>query len=343
RFVHYQYPKNTLLQKHRIQIIKAHDYTTGSPKPLSEDRENRRRNIWKYVFISVKFVDSKEVVYKAVDESTGINVALKVGSELDADENQGILPTTLREISLLKDLDHSNVVTLYDVVHSGKSIYLVYELLDQDLKNFIDIRNERKEVLPMPLVKSYLYQILKGIAYCHSNRVLHRDIKPQNLLLEKQTGRIKIADFGLSRPFGDYRTITFTHEVVTLYYRAPEIILGSKYYGTPVDIWSIGCIFAELVTLTPLFHGDSEVDVLYKIFNTLGTPNEQNWPGVSKLEHFNMNFPKWNQNCLRTVVPQLDDLGIDLLCKLLVYSPKDRISARQALFHPFFEDLIENY
>ncbi|KAL0486963.1 cyclin-dependent kinase CDC2 [Acrasis kona] len=281
------------------------------------------------------------IVYKAVDESSGRNVALKK-IRLDPDENQGILPTTLREISLLINLEHDNVVTLYDVVQSDKSIHVVYELLDQDLKSFIDISSERGQVLPLPLVKSYMYQIIKGLAYCHSSRVLHRDLKPQNLLIDNQTGRIKLADFGLSRPFGNLTT-TLTQEVVTLWYRAPEIILGHKYYGSPVDVWSVGCIFAELVTLRPLFPGDSEIDVLHKIFNVLGTPNEQNWPGVSQLKYFNTNFPKWNENCLRNAVPQLDDLGIDLLRKMLTYSPSNRITAREALSHPFFEDLIKNY
>merc|ERR1712042_358761 len=132
--------------------------------------------------------------------------------------------------------------------------------------------------LPEPLAMSYLKQLLEGIAYCHKHRVLHRDLKPQNLLID-QHGAIKLADFGLARAFG-VPVRVYTHEVVTLWYRAPEVLLGAARYSTPVDLWSIGTIFAELATKKPLFHGDSEIDQLFRIFRTLGTPNNDVWPDV---------------------------------------------------------------
>jgi len=188
------------------------------------------------------------------------------------------------------------------------------------------------------LLKSYLYQLFRSIFYCHGHRVLHRDLKPQNLLLDKH-GQLKLADFGLARAFG-VPVRTYTHEVVTLWYRAPEILLGSKVYSCPVDIWSVGCIFAEMATRHPLFPGDSEIDELYKIFRILGTPTEETWPGVSKLPDYKpTNFPKWKATNLSHVLPNVEPAGIDLLAQMLAYDPAKRISAKKALKHPYFDDL----
>ena len=127
---------------------------------------------------------------------------------------------------------------------------------------------------------------------CHSHRVLHRDLKPQNLLIDTETNSLKLADFGLARAFA-IPLRAYTHEVVTLWYRAPEILLGAKQYSTPVDVWSIGCIFAEMINQSPLFPGDSEIDQLFKIFRGLGTPDDSVWPEVSQLPDYKPQFPKW--------------------------------------------------
>ncbi|VFQ84684.1 unnamed protein product [Cuscuta campestris] len=184
----------------------------------------------------------------------------------------------------------------------------------------------------------FLYQILRGIAYCHSHRVLHRDLKPQNLLIDQRTNSLKLADFGLARAFG-IPVRTFTHEVVTLWYRAPEILLGSQHYSTPVDVWSVGCIFAEMVNQKPLFPGDSEIDELFKIFRVMGTPYEDTWPGVASLPDYKSSFPKWPPKDLATIVPNLDACGIDLLRKMLNLDPSKRITARNALEHGYFKDI----
>ncbi|CAM8966610.1 unnamed protein product [Rhodiola kirilowii] len=274
------------------------------------------------------------VVYKARDRVTNETIALKK-IRLEQ-EDEGVPSTAIREISLLKEMQHCNIVRLQDVVHSEKRLYLVFEYLDLDLKKHMDSCPEfSKDPLT---IKMFLHQILRGIAYCHSHRILHRDLKPQNLLIDRRTNALKLADFGLARAFG-IPVRTFTHEVVTLWYRAPEILLGSRHYSTPVDVWSVGCIFAEMVNQRPLFPGDSEIDELFKIFRVLGTPNEETWPGVNSMPDFKSAFPKWPAKDLATVVPNLDPAGLDLLSKMLCYDPSRRVTARSALEHEYFKDI----
>ncbi|KAG2664823.1 hypothetical protein I3760_16G101600 [Carya illinoinensis] len=274
------------------------------------------------------------VVYKARDRMTNETIALKK-IRLEQ-EDEGVPSTAIREISLLKEMQHGNIVKLQDVVHSEKRLYLVFEYLDLDLKKHMDSSPEFAKDLRQ--IKMFLHQILRGIAYCHSHRVLHRDLKPQNLLIDRRTNSLKLADFGLARAFG-IPVRTFTHEVVTLWYRAPEILLGSRHYSTPVDVWSVGCIFAEMVNQRPLFPGDSEIDELFKIFRVLGTPNEDTWPGVTSLPDYKGAFPKWPPKDLATVVSSLDSTGVDLLSKMLSLDPSRRITARSALEHEYFRDI----
>lgn len=195
----------------------------------------------------------------------------------------------MREIALLKDIDHESIVALYDVVVADTSLYLVFEFMNMDLKRMLD---RAKDLFTPMLVKSYMHQMLDAIGFCHVHRILHRDLKPQNLLVDHQ-GHVKLGDFGLARNF-NMPMRCYTHEVVTLWYRAPEILLGTKFYGTGVDIWSLGCIFAEMINRgqTP-FQGDSEIDQLFKIFRVLGTPDEECWPGVRQLPDYKTFFPKW--------------------------------------------------
>ncbi len=180
-----------------------------------------------------------------------------------------------------------------------------------------------------------------GLAWCHSHRIFHRDLKPQNVLVDPRCGSLKLADFGLARAF-TVPLRTYTHEVVTLWYRAPEILLGAKQYSCPVDVWSVGTIIPEMVTGHPLFPGDSEIDELFKIFRCLGTPTEQMWDGVSQLPDFKTDFPKWTPKDMRKTMPhpdRLDDHGLDLVRQCLKYTPNDRIIAKDALTHPYFDSL----
>lgn len=273
------------------------------------------------------------VVYKAIDTKTQRIVALKK-IRLEA-EDEGVPGTAIREIALLRELRHCNVVKLFDVLYTGKKLVLVFEFLDHDLKKHMDAVKPRG--LDSMLIKSYCFQMLKGIAYCHSHRVLHRDLKPQNLLID-QYGNLKLADFGLARAFG-IPVRPYTHEIVTLWYRSPEVLLGCKTYSTPVDIWSAGCIFVEMVRRKALFPGDSEIDMLFRIFQLFGTPSEERWPGVSALPDFKRTFPNWRARPIAQLLPDLDPLGLDLFMRMMEYNPAARVSAKDALRHPYFEDL----
>lgn len=274
------------------------------------------------------------MVYKARDTLNSNRIVALKKIRLEA-EDEGVPSTAIREISLLKEMRDDYIVALYNIVHSDShKLYLVFEFLDLDLKKYME-SIPAGEGLGLPMVKRFMSQLIKGTKYCHSHRILHRDLKPQNLLIDKE-GNLKLADFGLARAFG-VPLRTYTHEVVTLWYRAPEILLGGRQYSTGVDMWSIGCIYAEMATRKPLFPGDSEIDEIFKIFRVLGTPNETIWPGVTTLPDFKTSFPKWSRKPLASLVPTLDEQGLDLLESLLAYDPAMRISAKRAICHPYFE------
>lgn len=249
-------------------------------------------------------------------------------------EDEGIPSTAIREISLLKELQHPNIVRLYDVVHTERRLTLVFEYLDQDLKKYLDICEGGLE---KTILKSFLYQLLCGVAFCHTHRVLHRDLKPQNLLINRE-GKLKLADFGLARAFG-IPVRSYTHEVVTLWYRAPDVLMGSRTYSTPVDIWSVGCIFAEMATSKPIFAGTSESDQLKRIFKTLGTPTPQDYPALVELPDYNRDLDIMCYPPLRSfadITPQIDNVGISLLSQMLTYDPLQRCSAADAMKHDYF-------
>lgn len=275
------------------------------------------------------------VVYKARDMNSNSIVALKK-IRLEA-EDEGVPSTAIREISLLKELKDENIVRLLDIVHADAKLYLVFEFLDMDLKRYMDNANRAGAPISMNLVKKFTHQMLCGILYCHTHRILHRDLKPQNLLIDRYDN-LKLADFGLARAFG-IPMRTYTHEVVTLWYRAPEVLLGSRYYSTAIDMWSVGCIMAEMALHgSPLFPGDSEIDQIFKIFRVLGTPDENTWPDIKNMQDYKPSFPRWHAQDLAAHVPDLDTAGIDLLKRSLIYDTSKRISAKRALVHPYFAD-----
>lgn len=236
----------------------------------------------------------------------------------------------------MKELDHENIVTLYDVIHTENKLTLVFEFMDKDLKKYMEVHGNQG-ALDLKVVKSFMFQLLKGIMFCHDNRVLHRDLKPQNLLINNK-GELKLGDFGLARAFG-IPFNTFSNEVVTLWYRAPDVLLGSRAYTTSIDIWSAGCIFAEMCTGKPLFPGSANDDQLIKIFRLMGTPNERTWPNISQYENYKKDWQIYIPQDLRHIVPSLDSMGLNLLQSLLQMRPEARITARQALQHPWFHEI----
>ncbi|MCD9559638.1 hypothetical protein HAX54_017769 [Datura stramonium] len=282
------------------------------------------------------------VVYRAKDKKTGEIVALKkVKMEK---EREGFPLTSLREINILLSLHHPSIVDVKEVVvgSSLDSIFMVMEYMEHDLKALMETM---KQPFSQSEVKCLMLQLLQGVKYLHDNWVLHRDLKTSNLLLNNR-GELKICDFGLARQYGSPLK-PYTHLVVTLWYRAPELLLGAKQYSTAIDMWSLGCIMAEMLSKEPLFNGKTEVDQIDKIFRILGTPNETIWPGFSKLPGVKVNFVKHQYNMLGkkfpatsfTGLPVLSDAGFDLLNKLLTYDPEKRITAGAALNHEWFREV----
>src|ERR1700753_2479083 len=237
-------------------------------------------------------------VFKGRNRQTGEMVALK---EIHLDSEEGTPSTAIREISLMKELKHENIVSLYDVIHTENKLMLVFEYMDKDLKKYMDAYGGP---LPPEQIKSFMFQLLRGVAFCHERHVLHRDLKPQNLLINRR-GELKLADFGLARAFG-IPVNTFSNEVVTLWYRAPDVLLGSRQYDTAIDIWSAGCIMAEMFSGRPLFPGQQNDDQLIRIFRLMGTPTEHTWPGVSSFSEWKPDFPNFAPMDLSSVLPQID-------------------------------------
>ncbi|KAG4387574.1 hypothetical protein GLYMA_11G248500v4 [Glycine max] len=282
------------------------------------------------------------VVFRAKDKKTGEIVALKkVKMEK---EKEGFPLTSLREINILLSFHHPSIVDVKEVVVGSNldSIFMVMEYMEHDLKGLME---GMKQPFSQSEVKCLMLQLLEGVKYLHDNWVLHRDLKTSNLLLNNR-GELKICDFGLARQYGSPLK-PYTHLVVTLWYRAPELLLGTKQYSTAIDMWSLGCIMAELLSKEPLFNGKTEFEQLDKIFRILGTPNETIWPGFSELPQVKVNFVKNKCNLLRkkfpatsfTGSPVLSDSGFDLLNKLLTYDPEKRITAEEALNHEWFREV----
>ena len=271
------------------------------------------------------------VVYKGYKKKQNGEKEIVAIKKMKIDlENEGIPSTALREITILRELKHPNIVRLLDVVLNNSKLYLLFEFVECDLRKYLI--NLKEKALDENLVKNFLYKILDAVAYCHSKKIIHRDLKPQNILTAKNGEIVKVADFGLARAFS-IPIRPYTKEVLTLWYRAPELLLGINEYSTPVDIWSIGCIFAELILKQPLFKGEYEIEQLFKIFHVLGTPNKDIWPEVETLPNFSHEFPKFKPIKFEEYFIGLDKNGIDLLKQMLVYDPNQRITAKQALMH----------
>ncbi|RXN30513.1 serine threonine- kinase MAK isoform X1 [Labeo rohita] len=239
----------------------------------------------------------------------------------------------LREVKSLKKLNHANVVKLKEVIRENDHLYFVFEYMKENLYQLM--KDRENKMFTENEIRNIMFQVLSGLAFVHKHGFFHRDMKPENLLCMGPE-LVKIADFGLAReirsrpPYTDY--------VSTRWYRAPEVLLRSPVYSSPIDIWAVGCIMAELYTLRPLFPGNSEVDEIFKICQVLGTVKKSDWPeGYQLAAVMNFRFPQCVPTPLKTLIPNATSEALDLMRDLLQWDPKKRPSAAKALRYPYFQ------
>ena len=273
-------------------------------------------------------------VFAATDKRTGRRVAIKKIRMGKAKE--GVNVTAIREIKFLRELQHENVIELIDVFPHKRNLYLVYEYMTSDLEAVIkDKANLR---LREGDVKAYMRAILQGLAACHGHWIMHRDVKPNNILLGP-SGQVKLADFGAGRVFGSPNDKKFTTQVFARWYRAPELLFDSQLYSSAVDMWAVGCVFAELMLRRPWLPGNNDLEQLSLIFEALGTPTEEQWPGMKSLPTASQVVFKPIASPTAASLRQLFRCGadaVDLLQQLLCFDPSRRMSAEQALRHEYF-------
>ncbi|KAJ2514900.1 hypothetical protein GGI11_003927 [Coemansia sp. RSA 2049] len=277
------------------------------------------------------------IVYRAQHKKTKQLVALKRMRVNVSEGTQGLPLSSFREIALLKRLRHRNIVSVMEIAagHSIDSIFMVMEYCDYDLGTLLD---NMKTPFTKSEVKGLLHQLLQGLEYCHNNYVIHRDLKPPNALLTR-SGELKIADFGLARLFHEPRR-PMTPQVATLWYRAPELILGSSEYTKAIDLWSVGCIFGELLIHEPFMPGRNEKEQMELIAKMIGAPNERIWPGYCQLPLApDVRLAENKYNNLKLAVRNVSQQTILLLNSLLTYDPRKRISVQAALDHPYFFEM----
>ena len=273
-------------------------------------------------------------VYKARDKLSGQIVALKKIKSL-SNSKHGFPRTSLREIHLLNQLSHPNLIQLLDVAVGLKpeSVFLVFEFCEHDFSQLI-----QKMSVPFSIgqIKRILLQLLSAVKYLHDNFVMHRDLKLSNVLMN-EVGVLKLADLGLARSFGRPLQPS-TPNVVSLWYRAPELLLGEKCYTPNIDMWAIGCIFGELMLKRPLFRGSTELGQIDDICRILGTPGEREWSGLGDFNCDGFGSTFYTGIDLFVEFPKLSGKGMDLLLSMLQFDPARRIGAGEAMRHSFFEE-----
>ncbi|GJQ66666.1 hypothetical protein Trydic_g4634 [Trypoxylus dichotomus] len=271
-------------------------------------------------------------VMKGVHRGTNKEVALK--KVIIKSLQEGIPKNIMREILALRVLKFKYIVELVDVLPHGMGLVLVMEYLPSSLFNLLKDNNC---VLDIAQIKCYARMLLMGISFMHENCIMHRDLKPGNLLIG-DTGVLKIADLGLARIYvKEESNRQYTHQVATRWYRAPELLYGSRHYTPAVDIWAIGCIIVEMLKKKPLFPGETDIEQLAIVLHTLGTPTESTWPGLKELPDYNkITFAKtaglnWNK-----ILPDVDEDTINFIKGFIEYDHKKRLTAKQALNHTYF-------
>ncbi|CBK24317.2 Protein kinase [Blastocystis hominis] len=296
-------------------------------------RQPLQRRVTQYSVIRAVGKGTFGIVYEAEECGTGRIVAVK---KVFQDKNY-----KNRELQMMKLLSHPNVVTLYNSFYSqteaGEYLHLVMEYIPDNLYRYNRRFVRAHTLLPLIYVKLYTYQMFKGLAYIHSRGICHRDIKPQNVLIDPKTHVIKICDFGSAKRLSPNEPNVCY--ICSRYYRAPELIFGATNYTVAVDIWSMACVVAELLTGSSLFPGENNVGQMVEIIKVLGTPTDE------QVRRMNPNynpgkFPNIAHKDLSEVLVHCHDAqAIDLMSKLLVYIPEDRLTASEVLRHPFFDEL----
>ncbi|VDN55718.1 unnamed protein product [Dracunculus medinensis] len=321
-----------------LSVVEKLNRTPNLDQPLT--RKNRRASLSEIGFGKLETYEKLEklgegtyaTVYRGRSRLTENYVALK---EIRLELEEGAPCTAIREVSLLRDLRHANIVTLHDIIHTERLLTLVFEYVDRDLKQYLDTY---QNTIPMPNIKLFLVQLLRGLNYCHQRRVLHRDLKPQNLLINEK-GELKLADFGLARA-KSVPTKTYSNEVVTLWYRPPDVLLGSVDYSTHIDMWGVGCILFEMISGRAFFPGSTVEEQLLLIFHTLGSPTPDMHPSIcNSPAYHSYKFPHYYPAYLPNICSRLDSTSLDLIQRLLQYEGKARLSAADALDHPFIRCL----
>jgi cyclin-dependent kinase-like len=280
-------------------------------------------------------------VYKAVHKPTGIIVAIKKFKDCE-NEDEHVKKTALREISALNSLSHDNIVKLFEVFRDDGKICLIFEYVDHTVLQDIDITPQG---LPTERVRKLMYQMLKSVKHMHDHNYIHRDIKPENLLISKN-GILKLCDFGFARELMHHYTgAILTDYVSTRWYRAPELLVGDAKYSRAVDIWSIGCIFAEIYNGQPLFPGESDIDTLHHILRSLGNnmTSKQKKSFKKNALFYGVKLPRAGGfRGLDKLVPEMGQLELDLLAKMLSYEPRERMDAVTFIDHPYFDSIRKN-
>lgn len=271
-------------------------------------------------------------IHKAIDSRTQEIVAIKKAKITNADRvTCGIDFTIIREIKLMKAVQHENVMGLLDAYSDGGTLHLVMAYMDADLRKVID---DRSLELTEAHVKCLFCQVAQGTAAMHRFFFVHRDLAPTNILVSYHTGVAKVSDFGSARTFGDDQR-PMTPNCTTLWYRCPELLYGARFYGQPVDIWSIGCVLGELFLRTALFRGRGELDMLEKVFEKRGTPSPDVWADCNALPRF-MEFSQHSKISVASYVPRASEAACNLIDIMLALAPKQRPTAQEVLQNPFF-------